>query len=45
MQLGDVPESFADINKFTDRLNYMSTTNIDEGIPRFIVWYKEYYKI
>ena len=45
MQPGDVPESFADNKKSTEMLNYQPTTNIDEGIPRFIDWYKNYYNI
>ena len=43
MQPGDVPESFADIDKSIEMLNYRPTTNIDEGIPLFIDWYKNYY--
>ena len=44
MQPGDVPESFADIDKSTEMLSYIPTTDINEGIPRFIEWYKEYHK-
>jgi UDP-glucuronate 4-epimerase len=43
MQPGDVPESFADIEKSIDMLNYKPTTNIDVGISEFINWYKERY--
>ena len=43
MQPGDVPESFADIKKSIDMLNYKPTTNIDVGISEFINWYKERY--
>ena len=45
MQPGDVPESVADIDKSTKMLNYRPTTNIDEGIPHFIDWYKYYCKL
>ena len=45
MQPGDVPESFADIEKSIDMLNYKPTINIDKGIPLFIDWYKDYYNI
>ena len=45
MQPGDVPDSFADIDKSIEMLNYRPTTNINEGIPRFIDWYKNYYKL
>ena len=42
MQQGDLPESFADIDKSTEMLGYKPVTNIVDGIPRFIEWYKEY---
>ena len=45
MQPGDVPESFSDIDKSIEMLNYQPTINIDIGIPRFIDWYKNYYKM
>ena len=45
MQPGDVPESFADIDKSTEMLSYNPTTDINEGIPRFITWYQDYYKM
>ena len=44
MQPGDVPESFADIDKSTEMLSYIPTTDINEGIPRFTTWYKDYHK-
>ena len=43
MQPGDVPESFADIDKSIEMLNYKPTTNVDVGIGKFIYWYNEYY--
>lgn len=45
LQAGDVPESLADIASAEKDLNYAPTTPISEGIPRFIAWYKDYYKI
>ena len=45
IQPGDVPESFADIDKSTTMLDYKPTTNIVDGIPRFIDWYKKYHEI
>ena len=43
MQPGDVSESFADIDKSIELLNYKPTTNVDEGIKLLISWYLEYY--
>lgn len=45
MQAGDVAETYAEISKTTEITGYMPTTSIDEGIPRFIQWYKDYYNI
>ena len=43
MQPGDIRESFADINKSVEKLEYKPTINVDSGIRIFIEWYKEYY--
>tara|TARA_Y100000590_G_scaffold180640_1_gene205855 strand:+ start:2573 stop:3523 length:951 start_codon:yes stop_codon:yes gene_type:complete len=42
MQLGDVRESFADINHSIKKLNFYPKVNIEEGISKFIKWYNEY---
>jgi len=42
MQPGDVPESFANIEKSKTLLGFESKTNIRKGINKFISWYKEY---
>ena len=44
MQPGDVSESFADIDKSIELLNYKPTTNVDVGIEKLIKWYKEFYQ-
>jgi len=40
-QQGDVPITFADISKAKKLLNYEPKVKIEEGIKRFIDWYKE----
>jgi len=45
MQAGDVPETFADISASVRDLGYNPTTTIQEGIPRFIDWYKTYHGV
>lgn len=40
MQPGDVPVTFADISKAKELLNYNPTTKIEEGIPKFVEWFK-----
>ena len=44
MQLGDVPETSADMTKFKDAFKYSAKTDIAEGVKNFIDWYKEYNK-
>ena len=45
LQPGDVPSTFADISESKRDLKFKPTTQIKEGIPKFISWYKKYYKI
>jgi len=40
MQPGDVPITFADISKAKGLLNYHPTTMIEQGIPKFVEWFK-----
>jgi len=39
MQPGDVPQTFADITKAKELLNYNPQTKIDEGIKKFVAWF------
>ena len=41
MQLGDVPRTFANIDKSKKVLGYKPKTKIKDGIPLFIEWYKK----
>ena len=45
LQPGDVPATFADISESTKDLKFVPKTKIKEGIPRFIEWFKKYYKL
>ena len=45
MQPGDVSETFADIKESKKDLNYFPKVKIIEGVPKFIEWYKKYYKL
>ena len=40
MQPGDVPITFADISKAKKLLNYNPTTKIEDGIPKFVEWFR-----
>jgi UDP-glucuronate 4-epimerase len=43
MQPGDVQETFADIAPIGRDLGYAPTTTIDQGVPRFVEWYRHYH--
>ena len=43
MQIGDVKETFADISAIQRDLGFEPSTAIDEGIPRFVAWYRDYH--
>ena len=42
IQPGDVVETFADIDKTIEKLDYNPRIDIEQGIPKFIDWYKNY---
>ena len=45
MQPGDVRETFADISAIERDLGYRPTTTIDEGVPRFVDWFRDYHGV
>ncbi|MBN1276374.1 MAG: NAD-dependent epimerase [Deltaproteobacteria bacterium] len=45
MQPGDVPETKADISKSHELLGFHPKTSVQEGIKRFVAWYRDYYMI
>ncbi len=45
MQPGDVPATFADIERLNKKVGYEPTTPISVGVPRFVQWYREYHGI
>ncbi|MFN2502433.1 MAG: GDP-mannose 4,6-dehydratase [Pyrinomonadaceae bacterium] len=40
MQPGDVPATYADISKSRELLGYNPTTKIEDGIPKFVEWFR-----
>jgi len=44
MQPGDVKETFADIDDAARDLGFRPATPIDIGVPRFVEWYRSFYK-
>lgn len=43
MQMGDVPETWADTSLLQNLTGYKSKIKFTEGISNFIDWYLEYY--
>lgn len=45
MQPGDVPSTYADIDDLYHAVGFRPQTTIEEGINRFVAWYKTYYDV
>jgi UDP-glucuronate 4-epimerase len=45
LQPGDVPETYADIRALKEYVGFQPTTPIEEGVKRFINWYRDYYHV
>jgi UDP-glucuronate 4-epimerase len=45
MQPGDVPSTYADVADLEAATGFEPKTPLDEGIRRFVAWYRDYYKI
>ena len=45
LQPGDVPATYADIEDLTREIGSTPATSIEEGIPRFVKWYREFYRV
>ena len=44
MQKGDVPITYADIDDLTNEYGFNPSTTIEEGITKFVEWYRTYHK-
>jgi UDP-glucuronate 4-epimerase len=45
MQPGDVPATYADVSELTSWTGFSPNTSIDEGVSRFVAWYRDYYRV
>ena len=45
MQPGDVPDTYADVDQLMHDVHYKPETTVQEGIRRFVTWYRDYYKL
>jgi len=44
MQPGDVPATWADVDDLVRDVGFKPNTRIEEGLERFVAWYRSYYK-
>lgn len=44
MQPGDVYQTYADVSELEKDFGFKPSTTIEEGLTRFVEWFKEYYK-
>ncbi len=45
LQPGDVPETYANVDDLINDVGFKPATSIEDGIARFIEWYRDFYKI
>lgn len=45
MQDGDVPATTADVTELANDFGYHPATTVEEGIERFVAWYRDYYGV
>ena len=44
LQIGDVPDTYANVDNLIKKFNYKPSTSVIQGISYFVKWYKEYYQ-
>ncbi len=45
IQPGDVPATYADVDDLIRDVGFRPSTPIEEGVSRFVDWYREFYKV
>lgn len=45
LQAGDVPATYADVRDLAAEVDFQPRTSIEDGIARFIAWYRDYHKM
>jgi UDP-glucuronate 4-epimerase len=45
LQAGDVPATYADVEDLISDVGYKPETKIEDGIAKFVEWYRDYYGI
>jgi len=45
LQPGDVPDTYADVTDLVAQLDYKPATTVEDGVARFVQWYRDYYGV
>lgn len=45
LQPGDVPDTYANVSDLVHDFGYKPATLLEDGIKKFVVWYKDFYKV
>jgi UDP-glucuronate 4-epimerase len=45
MQPGDVPATQADVSRLEHDVGFKPATKVEDGIAKFVKWYRDYYKV
>jgi len=45
LQPGDVPDTYADVEDLVRETDYKPATSVEDGISRFVDWYRSYYGV
>jgi UDP-glucuronate 4-epimerase len=45
LQLGDVPDTFANVDDLVRDTGFKPATSVEVGVGRFVDWYREYYRV
>lgn len=45
MQPGDVYQTYADVTPLVEKFGFKPSTSIEDGLTKFVQWYKSYYKV
>ena len=45
MQAGDVMATYADVDALVKDVGYKPSTNIEEGVAKFVEWYRDFYQV
>ncbi|ABK44617.1 NAD-dependent epimerase/dehydratase [Magnetococcus marinus MC-1] len=45
LQKGDVPDTYADVSNLVEDIGYRPQTTVEEGIGKFVAWYRDYYQV